>query len=133
MKNPLIIILCIVAILIAFVCVKKYRKPADCGCNKNKIDGKKTTVCLVDPNNPEPMVISPQGEDPLTTEGSKNMEQRTSNILQNYMQYSSVLPPAMYAVVYDEQGNIIGQKLFNPVAEMIQGSYDNTMFNKLFN
>lgn len=121
-------------ILIAFFCVRKYKKPQDCGCNKSqqKIDGKKTTICLVDPNSPELMVISPQGEDPLSQEGSKNMAQRTSNILQNYLQYSSVLPPAMYAVVYDEKGNIIGQKLFNPVAEMIQSSSENTMFNKLF-
>ena len=119
-------------ILIAFVCVRKYKKPKNCGCNKKQIDGKKTTVCLVDPNSPELMVISPQGENPLSKEGSENMAQRTSNILQNYLQYSSVLPPAMYAVVYDEQGNIIGQKLFNPVAEMIQGSPENTMFNKLF-
>lgn len=122
------------AILIAFFCLRKFKKSnTDCGCNKNKIDGKNNTVCLVDPNNPVPMVISPQGEDPLTADGSKNMAQRTSDILQNYMQYSSILPPAMYAVVYDEQGNIIGQKLFNPVAEMIQGSYQNTAFTKIWN
>lgn len=134
MKNWLVVVVVALILLIATYAINRYRiKNQGCGCGSGKkADPKNSTVCIVPEPGQNPVVISPPGEDPGTPEGSAYMRQRAVDYLQNYMNYSTILPPAMYMVIYNEKGEIVGQQAFNPVEAMIASSPQTQNFNALW-